>query len=394
MNKMTNEGLVPLYLRVIKNRKARFISLGIKIYPQQWDKSNMRVKNRHPNSTRLNSYLAHKLVEANDIMLDNETKNKYVSSAKLKAMILGKEEVSFNEYSLEFFERYKSLKQIATYRKCMSALKKLNQFTKNKNLLFSEIDVSFLKNYEVYMKTKLRNSHNTVIADMKIIKRVFNAAINESKVERDIYPFNRFPLKSKKTMKDHLSEDDIYKIIALPLSEGSRACDVRNIFIFACYAAGIRISDLLTLKWSNIKGEYVHLKMRKTGELIRFKLVKTAQAVLSLYDRDTNKPTDYIFPFLKNGDESTPEKVFNAISRNTALVNKYLKIVAEQAQIEHKNLSSHYARRSFTCLALKKGMSLEHTSKLLGHGGSRVTLQSYAKFAQPDLDDSMSLLNS
>lgn len=392
-NKVKSNGEVPLYIRIIKNRTTRFLSLGINIQHQFWDYRHRRVKNSHPTSGRLNSFLAHKLAETNDLVLEGETRNRYISSAKLKSKILGKEQESFSEFFLLVIDRYHQLGKISTSRKCKVTLKKVNDFSNKRNLLFSDIDVSFLKAFELHLRTKLNNAHNTVIADFKVIKRVFNMAIAEEKVERELYPFNNYQLKFKKTHKDQLAEKDVTKLREINLKIGSTEFHSRNMFVFSCYAAGIRISDLLTLKWSNIRGEYLQLVMRKTGEELRIRLVPIARYILDIYDTGSQEKEDFIFPFITKRDMQNPEKAFKAISRKTSLVNKYIKIVAEKADLEHQKISFHWARRTFTCMAISKGMPLEHASKLLGHAGSRVTLQSYAKFQQSNLDKSMSILN-
>jgi hypothetical protein len=36
-----NNGLAPLYIRIIKDRKTKFISLGVKIAPDYWNEEKM-----------------------------------------------------------------------------------------------------------------------------------------------------------------------------------------------------------------------------------------------------------------------------------------------------------------------------------------------------------------
>ena len=62
--KTSTDGTTPIYLRLIKDRKAQFISLNLKIYDKDWDEDKQKVKKSHPNAGRLNAYLAQKVAEA------------------------------------------------------------------------------------------------------------------------------------------------------------------------------------------------------------------------------------------------------------------------------------------------------------------------------------------
>ena len=46
-DKIDKAGEAPLYLRVIKNRKTKFISLSVKLQPNEWDEVKQKVKKNH-----------------------------------------------------------------------------------------------------------------------------------------------------------------------------------------------------------------------------------------------------------------------------------------------------------------------------------------------------------
>lgn len=73
-NKANDKGKMPLYIRIIHGRKTIFISLGKRVPPpEMWDEKKNRVKSKHPNSSRLNAYIARKLSEAQNTVLAIET---------------------------------------------------------------------------------------------------------------------------------------------------------------------------------------------------------------------------------------------------------------------------------------------------------------------------------
>jgi hypothetical protein len=74
LNKIDPKGQA-FNLRLIQNRKPCYVSLGYKLKPHEWDEINGRVKKSHPNSTRLNHYLAQKVFAAQNEALQIIIKN-------------------------------------------------------------------------------------------------------------------------------------------------------------------------------------------------------------------------------------------------------------------------------------------------------------------------------
>ena len=112
---------------------------------------------------------------------------------------------------------------------------------------------------------------------------------------------------------------------AAPLWEGSPEFHSRNVFLFQFYLAGMRISDILLLKWEGVDGDRLEYEMRKTQNEMSFPLVKAASAILSYYR--ATQPTDgFVFPFMANYlDYSDRTFLAKQIGAKTAYVNKYLK---------------------------------------------------------------------
>ena len=96
---------------------------------------------------------------------------------------------------------------------------------------------------------------------------------------------------------------------------------------------------------------------------------------------------------LPNGiDLDNPEISYNQISSATAYINKNLKLLATKAEIE-KPLSFHISRHTWATRALKKGISIDKVSKILGHAQIRET-QIYAKIVNSELDKAMDVFNA
>lgn len=391
-NKVNKDGEMPLYIRIIKNRKTKFISLGINLLPDQWDAKNKRVK-KHKNSARLNNFIVQKLAEANNIALEMETKNRYVSSNRIKDKIMGKTSSSFTEYSHKYRDSLEAAGKMGTHDKVNAVLSKLEDYLNNAEINFGEIDVQFLLKYENYLRKDKGNSTNTIHSNLKIIRKLFNDAIRDEIIEPEINPFIRYKLKWEKPQKEYLTESELKEFENVTLTPDSMLFHHRNAYIFAAYAGGIRISDLLQLQWKNFDGSHITFIMQKTNEAVSIKLPSKALDIINYYKKFNPEENEnfYIFPFLKNDTVYDAPSLFKAISSRTAYANKDLKDIAKMAEIS-KHISFHSSRHTWATRALRKGMRIEYVSKLMGHSSIKTT-QVYAKIVNSELDKAMDIFN-
>ena len=56
-------GHSPLYIRIIKDRKTKFITAGVKLKENEWDEVKQKVKKNHSNSARMNASLSQKILK-------------------------------------------------------------------------------------------------------------------------------------------------------------------------------------------------------------------------------------------------------------------------------------------------------------------------------------------
>ena len=393
-NKKDVNGKMPVSIRILKNRKAQFIFLDLKVHPDFWDINTQRVKKKFPNATKVNAFIGRKVSEAEGTIAIMENSIKYLSSKKIKENIMGKSSKSLIKYIEEYKENLKRIGSMGSYDKINAVLSKLKKYLKNKDLLFEEFDFEFLKEYEIYLREKLGNKTNTIHGNLKIFRKFFNDAIREDIIEAELNPFRKYKLKWEKTNRAYLTESEIASLEDLDLAKESLLFHVRNMYVFATYAGGIRISDLLKLRWSNYDGSHINVITQKTKEHISVILSSKAMEIIKYYNNlnQEKKHTDFIFPFLSNHvDYSDPQVLFRGISSNSAYINRILKEVAKKANI-NKDISFHSSRHSFACRALRKGMRIEYLSKLMGHSTLKST-QIYTKIVNSDLDNAMSVFN-
>ena len=141
------------------------------------------------------------------------------------------------------------------------------------------------------------------------------------------------------------------------------------------------------MKWKNFNGERLSFVTRKTGDQLSIKLGSTAMSIIEKQSGRENLNA-FIFGLLPDDlDLNDSARLMKVMTSVNALINKNLKILAKRAEID-KNIHFHTSRHTWATRALRRGMRIEHVSKLLGHKSIKTT-QKYAKIVNADLDKAM-----
>ena len=107
---------------------------------------------------------------------------------------------------------------------------------------------------------------------------------------------------------------------------------VIGLYIIVSIYTGLRISDVLRLKWSDLMKEDLVIKEKKTKKLRTIKINSTIHSVLSKFN--LNGEDDFIFKSQKGSVFSIQQ------------INRVLKEIF-RTESKHLNISSHSLRKSF-----------------------------------------------
>ena len=388
-------GEAPLFLRIIKNRKIKYISLGISVKPEDWNYDKMRVRKRVKNYQVINTLISNKIADAENIILKTDLSKKPNSVLDLKNKVSGNDELLFLDYWYSQKDLMSKNRKIDTIKSYESTINVLEEYLNDKPLYFKDIDVEFIKKYEKYLYDVRDNSTNSVKNKFKIIKLLFTQAINDGKVDANYYPFNKYRLKTSPSTRSYLNNEQFDSLLSYEVKKNMREELFYDMYIFSAYAGGLRFADVIDLKWSdyNKLNHRISKLIRKTGRMHRFMLPKKAIEILNKYKNEDSKNNDYVFPLLNNNYDYklNPEIFFKEKSSWNALGNKILRNIGKKLEFPF-SLTFHTSRHTFATRALNKGMRIEHVSKLLDHNNIKIT-QIYAKIMDEELDKAVSILD-
>ena len=233
-------GHSPLYIRIIKDRKTKFITAGVKLKENEWDEVKQKVKKNHPNSARMNANLSQKIADAEGQVADMERKIKTVSVKKLKEAIKGKEVPNFFEYARKRLEKIKSTVSYSTYRAYTSQVDKFEKYMGTKDVYFDEITVALLNDYKFHLGDTLGNGDTTQRLSIIVLGTIFRDAIREEVIPETMFPFSKITLKISSSKRLFLNKVQIDNLTQLKLIEGKKAMMWRDLFLFSIYAGGLR----------------------------------------------------------------------------------------------------------------------------------------------------------
>jgi integrase len=397
-SKVNKSGETVIFFRVTMKNEQTLVSSGLMVKPENWDKINGCFNKKGMNHVRLNALLNKKRNEHEKILLNESLINDSSSIDLVKKKIQGKStEFDFIQYALKYVDKFKREDRFSMYRRSKSTVQKLIDFNGSDKLPISKLNIQYINKYEDYLITEKKNSFNTVASNFKLLKTILNLAFKEGLIEYQANPFIHRKNKTTKTTRTFLNEEEIKRMELLQLDSNKLEYHTRNLYIFAFYCAGIRVSDLLKLKWKDFDEKRINFTSLKTSHQHSILLPKKAVAILEIYRKIAVKnkrynPENYIFPLLILSENGTPNQILlNAISSATARLNKTLKKIAKKLNIS-KPLSFHTSRHSFGTVSLRKNIPIQNVSKLLGHQNIRET-QIYAKIVNEQLDESMKLFN-
>lgn len=199
---------------------------------------------------------------------------------------------------------------------------------------------------------------STVNRHISSLKSFFNYLVDESIIK--VSPMEEVSsLKKTKKLPKYLSISEVNKLLNIPLNS---EFDYRNkAMLELMYATGLRVSELVSIEYSNIDFENSIIRINGKGKKERIiPLGEVASYYLKVYLSDYRskllKRNTHNQVFLNNHGKPITRQGFNYILEN----------IRELTGIE-KEITPHVLRHSFATHLLEGGADIRSIQEMLGH---------------------------
>ena len=364
-----------------------------------------------PNYKERNAYLKELMHDIDSKIMDYLKKNEEITGEVIEAFVNGDKSVlradngiDFIEFSKQrFIDRYNAGKIGVSSRE--NGISYINQFAKflkqehrgshgekNELLYLGEITEQLVldfRNWQLGNNRKVDTVNKAVQAiagvctyasQMKYVPIEVTLAI------KDLHLSDK-SLDAEEIMVKYLTKEELKKFVGiretLPLL---RQKEFHDMFMFSFYACGLRLIDMMTLRWVDI--DFKKQVIRKVQVKTRNRnVIPIREAAIKILDRWRGRFKVFVFGLLPDKfNLNVDEELRKRRNSVTATINTSLKRQSKFANLD-KEITFHWARHTWAVLALEKGVEISKISRLLGHTSTAVTEKVYAEFLPDTLGE-------
>lgn len=373
LDKPLKNGNYPIYFRVMVMGQETKIPTGYEIEKSLWD-SKAKLSKKNPLRTVIGNIKS----DLETYLLTEQGMGGELSIQLVKDFFGGKKKVkpengSFYDYYLEFVEEKKKAgKDSDTIRIYNNTYTMLKEFAPK--LRICDVNLKFIEKFDAFLRDEKGNQEGGRENKHKNIRAVILDMIRHDINIKNPYANNKFKVPKAKIRETYLELNELVAMKKLlPQFEAFSPRRMSlQMFLLACYT-GLRISDILDLKWTHIdwENQRINKKQIKTRDQVQINIEPWAKVVLLEFSNSKK-------------NIGTDKPVFeNPVTDNT--VNLHLKEFAKMAGI-NKTITCHVARHTFGTLQILAGTDVLTVSKLLGHADISMTMV-YFNDAQKLIDN-------
>lgn len=372
-------------IRVCKDRKRKYISIGLSINPIYWDFTKNAPKPQCPNKEALTTLITQKLHAYSEQIMEFKAMDRdYTASTLVEKVSKPSKLKTVGEVFLEQMQALRDAQRLSYMLTIQQTYNSLMEFNKHLNIYFVDIDVPWLKRYETWLR-KHGLSGNTIKGRFVDIRTMYNIAVDENLVKVEHYPFRKFKISKlqQETAKRAITKEDVTRIMEYN-TKNKLVQFAIDIFTFSYIMGGINFVDIASLTKENIMDNRLVYIRQKTKKLIQLPLQDKAIELIEKYHDDDNP---HLFPILL-AYHKTEQQRLNRVHKVIVNVNKRLKKIGKELELPI-TLTTYVARHSHATILKKAGVATSIISESLGHSSEKVTQIYLDSFGNEQMDDAM-----
>lgn len=383
-NKINRLGQVPLRCRITYCGDRKIFSTGLFINLDNWNAQKQKAHPPNTDNSQINTQLSLIKQEINQAFLFLQIQGRDFNVEDIYRQFKG-ETIKDDKSIMEIFNLHiaKQEKLIGISTSRVSVRKFYQTRTHVKNFIFwkfkkhdyllKDMKMSFLTEFEYYLKAEKRFEQNTVHKTIQRFKQMVKLAVGLDFLDKD--PFILYKNKRPKKQVIFLTQEEL-QLVEVHKFASVRLQQVADMFIFCCYT-GLAFKEMSNLKKEDVftgfdGKKWIKVYREKTKRTYEIPLLQKAIKLLSKYENEEDKA----FPKISN-----------------QRFNSYLKEVSEILEIP-KKMTHHLARKTFaSTILLYNDVPMEVVSELLGHSEMQTTQNHYAKVVQKKVSEQIMKLD-
>ena len=382
-------GVSPVLMMLSIGGRRAYISTGHKVQLSDWDSSNGKFIGGSAKIRTLNEFLERMRMDVIRIYNEMNSRQEDITVDELRNALKGENERR-SKTLLEVCKLYNSsfeklvgieigeitFKRYATFASKVENFMKLKMGIKD--IPLEKIKYSFGLEYDHYLKSEVKLHQNTLVKYIQYVNRVLDYAVKYEWLDKNVLFGYKCPVKE--TKREYITADELQRIVDKEIKV-VRLQEVRDCFVFCCYT-GYAYKDAANLTPDHIGtgingSKWIYTSRQKTDNVSNVPLLDQALEIIEKYaDHPDCVSKNKLLPMKSNQK-----------------LNAYLKELADICEIT-KPLTMHIARHTFaTTVLLSNGVSMEATSKMLGHSSIKTT-QIYGKILETRVGSEMEMLKA
>jgi len=382
-------GVSPVLMVLSIDGRRAYISTGYKVQLSDWDSYNGKFIGGSAKIRTMNEFLDRMRMDVIRIYNEMNSRQEDITVDELRKSLKGENEkrsktlIGVCKIYNSSFEKLVGIEiGKITFQRYDTFARKIEDFLKAKmgmkDILLQNIKYSFGLEYDHYLKSEVKLHQNTLVKYIQYLNRVLDYAVKYEWIDRNVLSGYKCPVKE--TKREYLTDDELQRIIDKEIRI-TRLQEVRDCFVFCCFT-GYSYKDAANLSPDHIGtgingSKWIYTSRQKTDNVSNVPLLDQAMEIIEKYaDHPDCVSKNQLLPMKSNQK-----------------LNAYLKELADICEI-NKPMTMHIARHTFaTTVLLSNGVSMEATSKMLGHSSIKTT-QIYGKILETRVGSEMEVLKA
>ncbi len=360
--RLREDGTAPLFIRVIFDRKIKYVNTDICLKPTEWSEKKKTIV-KHRKALELNNCIRELITRISDYEIDCKRTGIEFNPVDVLTVSVDANFIEFMQTAINDT----SFNSVGTYKNHMATLNRLIESKAIRG--FEDLTLAGIERFDKFLREKKHLNVNSLNSRHKILRKYVFLALQKHFIKKD--PYEHFQIPTEKYGKrKYLSMDMLNAIIDKEMPN-RRLQLVKDMFVFSCFT-GLSYADVQKLTPADFykynRTSFIITDRSKTEEESSIPLLPQASAIVEKY---YDKESTSLLPILTN-----------------QRMNSYLKEIQDICGIDI-NITFHVARHTFaTTITLEHGVPIETVSRMLGHKSLKTT-QVYAKLTRKKLADDM-----